>query len=98
MEVALDDILAPVVRTASYEATAQALLTRARGQVGDLPATAGLAPDAAFAVCTDAEVAAITGLLFLFQRFILDVTIDMVRCTQALDGRDVASASPFPVP
>ncbi|MCY7342603.1 MAG: hypothetical protein LH603_12345 [Pseudonocardia sp.] len=98
LQVALDDILAPVVRTAPYEATAQALLTRAREQVGDLPAIAGLAPDAALAVCSDAEVAAITGLLFLFQRFILDVTIDMVRCTQALDGSDVASASPFPVP
>ncbi len=63
-----------------------------------MPAPAGLAPDAALAVCTEAEVAAITGLLFLFQRFILDVTIDMVRCTQALDGREVAAASPFPEP
>jgi hypothetical protein len=98
LQVTLDDILAPVVRTAPYEATAHALLTRAREQVRGLPAPAGLAPDAALAVCTEAEVAAITGLLFLFQRFILDVTIDMVRCTQALDGREVAAASPFPEP
>jgi len=46
-------------------------------------------------VCTEAEVAAVTGLLFLFQRFILDVTIDMVRCAQALDGT-AAATSPFP--
>jgi len=43
-------------------------------------------PDAALIVCTEVEVAAVTGLLFLFQRSILDVTIDMVRCAQALDG------------
>ncbi len=43
-------------------------------------------PDAALIVCTEVEVAAVTGLLLLFQRSILDVTIDMVRCAQALDG------------
>lgn len=98
LQVALDDVLAPVVRTAPYEATAHALLTRAREQVRGLPAPAGLDPDAALRVCTEAEVAAVTGLLFMFQRFILDVTIDMARCVQALDGLTVASASPFPVP
>jgi len=98
LQVALDDVLGPVVRSAPYEATALALLGRAREHVRGLPAAAGLHPDAALAVCSEAEVAAITGLLFLFQRFILDVTIDMVRCAQALDGREEAVASPFPVP
>jgi hypothetical protein len=46
-------------------------------------------------VCTEVEVAAVTGLLFLFQRSILDVTIDMVRCAQALDG-PTAATSLFP--
>ncbi len=95
LEVALDDVLAPVVRTEPYEATAHALLIRAREQVRGLPAPAGLGPDAALTVCTEVEVAAVTGLLFLFQRFILDVTIDMVRCAQALDG-PTATTSPFP--
>jgi len=94
LEVALDDVLTPVVRTAPYEATAHTLLTRARKQVHGLPAPAGLGPDAALTVCTEAEVAAVTGLLFLFQRFILDATIDMVRCAQALDGT-AAATSPF---
>jgi hypothetical protein len=97
LEVALDDVLGPVVRTAPYENTALALLERARTHVRRFPAAAGLSPEQAREVCTEAEVAAITGLLFLFQRFILDVTIDMVRCTQALDGRDAAAASPFTV-
>jgi len=42
--------------------------------------------DAALIVCTEVEVAAVTGLLLLFPRSILGVTIDMVRCAQALDG------------
>lgn len=97
LEVALDDVLGPVVRTPAYEATALALLDRARAHVRRFPAPAGLSPEQALAVCTESEVAAVTGLLFLFQRFILDVTIDMVRCTQALDGRDAAASSPFSV-
>lgn len=95
LEVALDDVLGPVVRSAPYETTALALLESARAHVRRFPAPAGLSPEQALAVCTETEVAAITGLLFLFQRFILDVTIDMVRCTQALDGRDAAASSPF---
>jgi hypothetical protein len=96
LDVALDDVLGPVVRTPPYEATALTLLDRARQRVRGLAVPAGLAPNEALEVCTEAEVAAITGLLFMFQRFILDVTIDMVRCTQALDGRETAVASPFP--
>jgi hypothetical protein len=97
LQVALDDVLGPVVRTPPYEATAHALLGRARERVRGFPAPAGLGAHEALEVCTDSEVAAITGLLFMFQRFILDVTIDMVRCTQALAGREAAAASPFPV-
>jgi hypothetical protein len=97
LQVALDDVLAPVVRTPPYEGTALVLLDRARERVRGFPTPAGLGPDQALEVCTDAEVAAITGLLFMFQRFILDVTIDMVRCTQALAGREAAAASPFPL-
>jgi hypothetical protein len=97
LEVALDDALGPVVRTAAYETTALALLDHARTRVRELPAPAGLTPEQALEVCTDAEVAAVTGLLFLFQRFILDVTMDMIRCTQALDGREAAVNSPFSV-
>lgn len=95
LEVALDDVLAPVVRTPPYEATALVLLTRAREQVRGFPAPAGLTADEAGTVCTEAEVAAVTGLLFMFQRFILDVTMDMVRCTQAFEGREAAASSPF---
>ncbi len=32
--------------------------------------------------------------LALYQRFILDVTIDMVRLKQAFDGREAAAAPP----
>lgn len=97
LQVALDDVLGPVVRTPPYETTALALLGRARAHVRGFPGPAGLLPEQALTVCTEAEVAAVTGLLALFQRFILDITIDMIRCTQALDGRQAAASSPFPV-
>ena len=93
LEMVLDDVLGPVVRTALYEATGQALLTHARARVQELPVAAGPGPQQALQVCTPAETAAITGLLFLFQRFILD-TIAMMRATQALDGRETATSSP----
>ncbi len=92
-----DQVLAPVVRTPTYEATALALLERARTHIRALPAPAGITPAEARAVCTDVEVAAVTGVLFMFQRFILDVTIDMIRTAQAFDGPGAAARSVYSV-
>lgn len=39
-----------------------------------------------------------SGDSIMYQRFICDVTIDMVRLKQAFDGSEAATASPFPVP
>lgn len=97
LEAVTEDVLAPVVRTPDYEMTALALLDRARAHVRALPSPAGIAPSRALEVCTPAEVAAVTGVLFMFQRFILDVTIDMIRCAQALDGEAAAVRSPYSV-
>jgi hypothetical protein len=43
-------------------------------------------------------MAGLSRLLFMYQRFIADVTIDLVRVKQALDGPEAAAASPFPIP
>lgn len=98
LEVVTEDALAPVVRTPAYEATALALLDRARAQVRALPEPAGISSARAREVCTAAEIAAVTGVLFMFQRFILDVTIDMIRCAQALDGEAAAVGPPYALP
>lgn len=83
LEAVCDQILAPVVRTRDYELTALGLLDAARATVRTLPQPAGLTPTQASQVCTEAEIAAITGVLFMFQRFILDVTIDLLRVGHA---------------
>jgi hypothetical protein len=98
LELALEQALEPVFGSEEYEATARALLVRAREAVRGLPTPAGVGPDALAGVCSPSDIAAIVGLLALYQRFILDVTIDMVRLKQAFDGRSAATAPPFAAP
>lgn len=78
------EVLAPVVRTEAYDRTARALLDLARTRVAAFPAPAGLTAEQVAAVCSDTERAAVTAMLAMFQRFILDVTIDAVRLAHAL--------------
>ncbi len=98
LRLALDGALEPVVRTEEYDALARALLVRARELVRGFSAPAGIGRDALADSCSPSEIAGLTGLLFMYQRFICDVTIDMVRLKQALDGPEAATASPFPTP
>ena len=49
-------------------------------------------------MCSPSELTGLSGLLFMYQRFISDVTIGMIRLKQAFDGPEAAVASPFPVP
>ncbi len=95
LRLALDGALEPVVRTEEYDATARELLFRARELVRGFPTPAGVGRDALAG--SPQEIAGLTGLLFMYQRFISDVTIDMIRLKQAFDGPG-AAASPFPIP
>lgn len=98
LRLALDEALEPVVRTEEYDAAARTLLVRTRELVRGFPAPAGIDREALVDSCSPSEIAGLTGLLFMYQRFICDVTIDMVRLKQAFDGPDAAAASPFPLP
>ncbi len=98
LRLALDRVLEPAVRTEEYDAVARSLLGQARELVRGFPTPAGVGRDAVAASWSNSEVAGLTGLLFMYQRFICDVTIDMVRLAQAFDGREAATTSPFPVP
>ncbi len=98
LRLALDEALEPVVRTEEYDAVARALLMRARELARGFPAPAGIGREALAEKCSPSEIAGLTGLLFMYQRFICDVTIDMIRLKQALDGPEAAAASPFPIP
>ena len=97
LRLALDEALEPVVRTEEYDATTRALLMRARELARGFPSPAGIGRDALVDSCTPSEIAGLTGLLFMYQRFICDVTVDMVRLKQATDGPEAATTSPFPV-
>ncbi len=98
LRLALDEALEPVVRTEVYDAVARTLLVHAREQVRGFPSPAGIGRDALADSCSPSEIAGLTGLLFMYQRFICDVTIDMIRLKQAFDGPEAATASPFPIP
>ena len=98
LRLALDGALEPVVRTEEYDAVARALLVRARELARGFPSPVGIGREALADACSPSEIAGLTGLLFMYQRFICDVTIDMVRLKQALDGPEAAVTSPFPVP
>lgn len=98
LRVALDGALEPVVRTEEYDAVARKLLVRARELARGFPAPAGIGRETLGDSCSPSEIAGLTGLLFMYQRFICDVTIDMVRLKQALDGPEAATAFPFPIP
>ncbi len=97
LRLALDGTLEPVVRTEEYDAAARELLYKARELVRGFPTPAGVGRDALASSCSASEIAGLTGLLFMYQRFISDVTIDIIRLKQAFDGPE-AAASPFPIP
>lgn len=90
------DVLAPVVRTPAYDAKARDLFAAARTTVRGFPTPAGISPQQAATVTGDVERAAAIAMLSMFQRFILDVTIDLARVSQALDGTQAARRNPFP--
>ncbi len=97
LQLALDETLEPVVRSEDYDAAGRTLLVQARELIRGFPTSAGIESNTLSELCTPSEIAGLNGLLFMYQRFICDVTIDMVRLKQAFDGSEAAAASPFPV-
>lgn len=97
LRFALDHVLEPVIRTEEYDAVVRSLLIQSRELVRGFPSPAGIGPDTLADSCSPSEIAAVTGLLFMFQRFVCDVTIDMILLKQAFDGPEAAATSPFPI-
>lgn len=97
LQISTDEVLAPVVRTEQYDATSRELVARARELVRGLPGTVGLQRTELLSMCTPNELVGLTGVLFMYQRFIADITISIIRITEALDGAEAASKSQFPV-
>lgn len=97
LRVSLEHALSPVVPTAEYDLKCRDLLIRARALVGDFPSAAGISADALADSCSPLEIAALTGLLTMYQQFVITVTVDMIHLKRALDGPEAAVASPFPI-
>ena len=97
LSIALDDAIAPVVRTPEYDAKQRDLIAEARKWVHTLPGPVGVSAEALMKTCKPHEIAGLTGLLFMYQRFIADIMIDIIRLKQAFDGDVAAGTSPFPI-
>lgn len=80
-----------------HSTAARRLLYQARGTVTGFPQLAGLDAVRAGEVTTDAERAPVVAMLSLFQRFIIDITLDFARLSQPVGGADVAHRNPFPL-
>lgn len=86
LSTAYDSALAPVVRTQEYDAVARSLLAKSRELAAGLPGRPGITADEVGADLSDRDIASLTGILTLFQRFVMDITIDMVRLRDVLDS------------
>ncbi len=95
LRVITEEVLPPVVRTERYDAKASELLGRAQELVRGLPGPVGVERTELVSTCTPAEIAGLTGLLFLFQRFCTDILMSTIHITECLDGSEAATRSDF---
>lgn len=85
------------VPTERHDAKARELVTRARELAQQMLQPVGVERTELASHCTPAELAGLAGVLFMYQRFIADVTISIVHVTECLEGPAAASHSHFPV-
>lgn len=86
LEIALKDSLAPVALSAEYDETARRIRKIAREHVKGFDKPAGVAWRDMTDKLSPEQIAGLTGLLFMYNRFIADITIAIIRLKQAFDG------------
>lgn len=96
LEVAFAEALEPVALTAEFDDTARRIRAIAREGIRGFAAPGGVSRRALEGKLSPSEIAGITGLLFLYNRFIADITIAVVRLQQAFEGLS-ATDNKFPV-
>jgi peptidoglycan hydrolase-like protein with peptidoglycan-binding domain len=97
LRIAVEDILTPVALTAGYEETARRIRAIARTRVAGFSDVGGVSRRQMRDSLSGPEIAGLTGVLFMYNRFIADITIAMIRVKQAFDGASSATENKFPV-
>lgn len=96
LEMAIEDALEPVALGAAFDETARRIRAVAREHVRGFAAPGGVGWRSIQDKLSPAEIAGITGLLFLYTRFIADVTISVIRLKQGFEGAGSATENKFP--
>jgi hypothetical protein len=97
LRIAIEDILAPVALTAEYEETARRIRAIARKRVAGFSGVGGVSRRQMSDSLSGQQIAGLTGVLFMYNRFIADITIAMIRVKQAFAGTSSAIENKFPV-
>jgi hypothetical protein len=97
LRIAVEDILTPAALTAEYEETARRIRAIARKHVAGFSNVGGVSRRQMSDSLSGPEIAGLTGLLFMYNRFIADITIAIIRLKQAFDGASSATENRFPV-
>ena len=97
LEIAIADALEPVALTAEFDETARQIRAIAREQVRGFAGAGGVSRHELEGKLSPSEIAGITGLLFLYNRFIADITIAVIRLQQAIEGARSATANKFSI-
>lgn len=97
LRIAVDDVLAPVALTSEYDETTRRIRQIAREEVAGLPGVGGVSRRDLEGSMRPTDVAGLTGVLFMYNRFIADITVAIIRLQQAFDGAESAVENKFPV-
>ncbi len=97
LKLGFDDALAPVALTAEFDETSRRIRAIAREHVRGFPTIGGVSRREMSEVLSPIEIAGLTGLLFMYNRFIADITIEVIRLKQAFSGAAAATKNYFPV-
>ncbi|MBY0381610.1 MAG: halocarboxylic acid dehydrogenase DehI family protein [Xanthobacteraceae bacterium] len=95
LELALKDSLQPVVLSAEYDETARRIRKIAREHIKGFDNVAGVAWRDLTDKLSAEQVAGLTGILFMYNRFIADITIAIIRLKQAFTNAEDATENKY---
>jgi hypothetical protein len=79
-----------------FDETARRIRAIARDHIRGFAASGGISWRSIEDKLSPPQIAGITGLLFLYNRFIADITIAVIRLQQGFEGGESATENKFP--